>query len=368
MIEVLPAPVGPVIANRSSLEKSILTLSQKLVNPSSSRLIGRIYRLLVELVEQLCDLLGWFTPALVRIVATEQLEWISAGNRGRRRFEPRIIQLYLERVGQDFVHETGDAGDRFVDGKSDSQEIVSKRSRVQLQLVERAADVSQPPSRCQRDALDVRRFFRLCVDDYVTFFLVLFSEVELKNRAGIERAGGRRKLLRPVQVAQSDVLRGRRESLCGHGVWLRNVNLTFTPGSLRSIDIEVRHHQVDCLNREVRRQCGKHCSDALGVFLIALNLGAHEPGRLFDPPDCDEREHCYACQLSVLLKSHYAAVFGSRRFGTDVNVEQAEQVAQGSEASGMVVITANDHCGDAGLFELGEKIEGKTFGIGWRRV
>src|SRR5579863_26645 len=55
---VFPAPVGPVIPNRSRLEKSISVRSRKLIKPSSSSRVGRMIHLIVEMRERAHQLLG----------------------------------------------------------------------------------------------------------------------------------------------------------------------------------------------------------------------------------------------------------------------------------------------------------------------
>src|SRR5213596_2767207 len=85
MIEVLPAPVGPVMANRSRAEKSIATRSRKLVNPSISRLIGRIDFLLVQLRKEGGYLLRRIAFVAVPVEGSKQC--VRVGSRHADRFD-----------------------------------------------------------------------------------------------------------------------------------------------------------------------------------------------------------------------------------------------------------------------------------------
>src|SRR5712691_3007485 len=123
--EVLPAPVGPVTANRSRPAKSRSTSSANAVNPLTLTLSGLMHDLLVQPREELCQRRWQLRAVLAAVVGLEALHgigargrWCAVGARlGRavlagsgdcRLFEPRVLQPHLESVRQDFLHAVGE--------------------------------------------------------------------------------------------------------------------------------------------------------------------------------------------------------------------------------------------------------------------
>src|SRR6266705_2394572 len=104
MIEVFPAPVGPVIANRSNFEKSMAARWRKLVKPSISRLIGRIrYCLLVECAKQFRNRFRRFGRPLTRVKPAKQFERIGACHLKGLSVGVWMIQSHLVCVRENFA-------------------------------------------------------------------------------------------------------------------------------------------------------------------------------------------------------------------------------------------------------------------------
>src|SRR2546428_4387619 len=82
--DVLPAPVGPVMANRSSPAKSRSTSSANAVNPLTLILSGLTHDLLVEPREELRQDRRQVRAVLAPVVGLEALHGIGGG-RGHRR-------------------------------------------------------------------------------------------------------------------------------------------------------------------------------------------------------------------------------------------------------------------------------------------
>src|SRR3954449_5980699 len=107
---VLPAPVGPVMTNRSSGSKSISCRSRKAVNPSIASLSGRTGDLLEELVEQLDETLVGRRAVAVAVVAREELARRQAPQLARLAFARRalVVEAHLERVREHLAHVVGE--------------------------------------------------------------------------------------------------------------------------------------------------------------------------------------------------------------------------------------------------------------------
>src|SRR5436309_3229388 len=102
MIDVFPAPVGPVMANRSSFEKSIRTRSRKLVNPSMTRLIGRIDFFLVQLRKQCGDVCRRFGLILAAMERGKKCVRVRASNTDAFRvFDTWYLNIDMQRIRQD---------------------------------------------------------------------------------------------------------------------------------------------------------------------------------------------------------------------------------------------------------------------------
>src|ERR1035437_7458492 len=68
----LPAPVGPVMTNRSKSFSTMLCRSRKAVKPWSSSFSGRTADLLKELVENADQVLSRFGAVVIAVVPLEQ--------------------------------------------------------------------------------------------------------------------------------------------------------------------------------------------------------------------------------------------------------------------------------------------------------
>src|SRR5438876_7470142 len=132
--DVLPAPVGPVMANRSSPAKSRSTSSANAVNPLTLILSGLTHDLLVEPREELRQHRRQVRAVLAPVVGLEALHGIGGG-RGHRRdvgarlpgallarrrcFEAGVLDSHFERVWQDLLHAVGEPGRRRRDVERD---------------------------------------------------------------------------------------------------------------------------------------------------------------------------------------------------------------------------------------------------------
>src|SRR5580693_2208506 len=74
--DVFPAPVCPVIANRSNFEKSTSHFSRNAVKPLSSSLIGRMSGLVVEFLELSQHLRGCGGALLFGHKTRKQIHWL----------------------------------------------------------------------------------------------------------------------------------------------------------------------------------------------------------------------------------------------------------------------------------------------------
>src|SRR5881396_486402 len=124
--DVLPAPVGPVMANRSSPAKSRSTSSANAVNPLTLTLSGLTHDLLVQAPEELRQCRRQVGAVLAPVVGLEAPHGIGGGRGDRcavgarlpravltgsrdcRLFESRVLQPHLESVRQDFLHAVGE--------------------------------------------------------------------------------------------------------------------------------------------------------------------------------------------------------------------------------------------------------------------
>src|SRR5438128_2148130 len=137
MTEVLPAPVGPVIAKRSNFEKSITAFCLKLVKPSISKLIGRIEGLLVQTSEEFRQHVRRSTGSLMRVESAEQLVWIRASDLYWRRFKSWVIETNLQRVRQHLTNGVGDSGHGPFNLDGDPQQVIAEGFCLGLKLVQR---------------------------------------------------------------------------------------------------------------------------------------------------------------------------------------------------------------------------------------
>src|SRR6266705_4673492 len=142
MIEVFPAPVGPVIAKRSNFEKSITAFCLKLVKPSISKLIGRIDRLLVQTSEEFRQFVRRCSASLMRVELTEHRVRIGTENLYGRRFYSWIVELDLQSVREHLVNHVGDSGHGSFNLDGDPQEVLAERFCRRLKLLQSTAHVS----------------------------------------------------------------------------------------------------------------------------------------------------------------------------------------------------------------------------------
>src|SRR3954470_5905527 len=103
---VLPAPVGPVMTNRSSGSKSTSCRSRNAVKPSIASLSGRTGDLLEELVEQLDEALVGRRAVAVAVVAGEELARREAPQLPGFALARRalVVEAHLERVRENLAH------------------------------------------------------------------------------------------------------------------------------------------------------------------------------------------------------------------------------------------------------------------------
>src|SRR5436309_145396 len=144
MMEVLPAPVGPVIANRSSFEKSMETRSRKLVKPSISRLIGRIGFLFVKCGKQRGDVAGRFGFVAAPVESREERYWIrSRRAAGFGAFRTRDIDVDMQRIRQNLADTIGDSRSRFIEQDRDTEKIVTEVVRLGLEFFDGSGNAAQ---------------------------------------------------------------------------------------------------------------------------------------------------------------------------------------------------------------------------------
>src|SRR5262245_43566967 len=100
---VLPAPVGPVMTNRSSSAKSIACGSRKAVKAATSSLRGRTGHLVEQLVEQLQHRVVRRSLVALEVVAREHLPGRQPPQLGGALAGvlPRVVEPHLQRVRQD---------------------------------------------------------------------------------------------------------------------------------------------------------------------------------------------------------------------------------------------------------------------------
>src|SRR3954447_17366278 len=163
---VLPAPVGPVMTNRSSGSKSISWRSRKAVKPSIASLSGRTGDLLEELVEQRDEALVGRRAMAVAVVAREERAWREAPQLARLALARRalVVEAHLERVRENLAHIVGEPGGRAVAAQHHAQVGVGVDVHG-AQVLERAGDVEQRPAAGQRKQPRPRGQARLHVDD-----------------------------------------------------------------------------------------------------------------------------------------------------------------------------------------------------------
>src|ERR1700757_970603 len=103
---VFPAPVGPVIPNSSSSEKSIVWRSRKAVKPSTSSLSGFTRHLLQQLVEHGHDLGRRGRTPLRGVVALKQLSRREPARLPVLALTRRtlVVQTHVQRIGEEFAH------------------------------------------------------------------------------------------------------------------------------------------------------------------------------------------------------------------------------------------------------------------------
>src|SRR5438034_3846746 len=156
--DVLPEPVGPVMANRSRSLKSRSTSSANAVNPLILMLSGLTHDLLVEPGEEFCDCRRQVRAVLALVVGVQALHGIDRGGghhgsvvSGLRRavitrrclFDPRVVQAHLERVRQDLLHAVGESRRRSRDVERDAEVRGPETLGALLELLEGSLDVEE---------------------------------------------------------------------------------------------------------------------------------------------------------------------------------------------------------------------------------
>src|SRR5581483_10078540 len=251
---VFPAPVWPQTTNTSSPVKSTSTGSRKQVKPSMRRLRGRVGRLLVQLVEQLEQRLR-HRRALAHFVVTRQkLVGRQPAQRGAldRGRGVGALDADVDGVRQHLLHALEQLRHRAVRPHDDAQVVIAVVAALRLQLVERERYGAQGAAAADLDRADVRRLARVRVDDVHVLPLPALAEVELEQRATVERrrCGGDRLPL--VHVPERDVLRGRREALRVDREVHADVQLALAPAlaDLAAVDQHVAREDVHGVGAE----------------------------------------------------------------------------------------------------------------------
>src|SRR5881396_430938 len=198
--DVLPAPVGPVMANRSSPAKSRSTSSANAVNPLTLTLSGLTHDLLVQSPEELRQCRRQIRAVLAPVVGLEALHGIAGGRRDRRGvgarlrravltrgrlFEPWILEPHLERIRQDLLHAVDEPGRRRRDVERDTEVRASEALGARPELIERSVDVEELPAAREGDVVNLHGTAGMRLDEDHALRLVDFSEVELKRRARV---------------------------------------------------------------------------------------------------------------------------------------------------------------------------------------
>src|SRR5205809_7296887 len=191
--DVLPAPVGPVMANRSSPVKSRSTSSANAVNPLTLTLSGLTHDLLVQSPEELRQCRRQIRAVLAPVVGLQALHGIGGG-RGDRRgigarlrravltpgrlFEPWVLEPHLERVRQDFLHAAGEPRRRRRDVERDTEVRAPEALGARPEFIERSVDVEELPAAREGDVVNLHGTAGMRLDEDHALRLVDFPEVE----------------------------------------------------------------------------------------------------------------------------------------------------------------------------------------------
>lgn len=177
--DVLPAPVGPVMANRSRAEKSSRAASRKLVNPASSSLTGRMSHLLVQFAEQGDQFTRRGGVVARAIEGGEEFGWFE------RRWQGRGRSWFLRAVADiDGVREAaaklgGKTGQGVRRIECDAEEIIAGRCGEGPELIEGKGDVAQAAAGGERDAFHMRACAGACINEEDALGLAGLAEVKL---------------------------------------------------------------------------------------------------------------------------------------------------------------------------------------------
>src|SRR3990172_10283633 len=127
--ELLPAPVGPVIANRSRSEKSISTGSRYEVRPWMWSLSGFMRDLVVKALEEGQQGLRWLRDVCVPVERQEQLGGAELHQAGVRALFLRLrrLQVHGDGIRQQLAHHVAQAGRRPVGANKNAQVRVAGR-------------------------------------------------------------------------------------------------------------------------------------------------------------------------------------------------------------------------------------------------
>ena len=203
----------------------------------------------------------------------------------------RVLDGHVERVRQQLLHALGEAGRGAVGLHAHAQVVVlGPLAGEAFELWQGGRDRPQAAARGDRHELELRRLLRLRVEDDDALVLLLLAEVELDERAGVERLRGGEYLLRPVQVAEADVLDARRELLRVDAVDLAEVQLALPRPDAGAVHEQVREDDVDGGGRQALHECRQDLLDAARVGLVPLVLGVHHQARVHDLALGDEGE------------------------------------------------------------------------------
>src|SRR5438270_6315833 len=134
--ELLPAPVGPVIANKSSLPKSITQRSRKLVNPCNSSLIGRTSGLRIKRFKCRNQLRQRSASFCLLVKIRENFSGQPIAARLRRRLRAvRIFLYYVQGIGKQVAYLVSNSWNPLVGFYGDAKEVISQAAGHFRQLL-----------------------------------------------------------------------------------------------------------------------------------------------------------------------------------------------------------------------------------------
>ena len=279
------------------------------------------------------------------------------------------MQAHLERVRQDLLHAVGESRRRSRDVERDAEVRGPETLGALLELLEGSLDVEEFSAARERDAADLHRTTRVRFDEHDALGLGDFPEVELERRARVLGPRRRRHALRPVEVVERHVVRGRGQPLRRDRVDLPDVERPFTAAHEPAVDEDVRHQDVHRVRAEPVGESLDHLRHTVGVRLVPLLLGIEESARVHNPGLLHKGQHGDVGDLVAVTRGQRDDAAGVRRagLGSDVDLEGIEQLAERGQTPRMVVVAADDDDRDADAAALRERCVDEALGFGPRR-